>query len=318
MWTYIGRKSFRLIGVVFAVSVMTFLIVSLLPGDVAYAIAGQDASPAEIEQIREELGLNDPFLLRYYEWVTAAIQGDFGRSLRTWEPVLEAILVRLPVTLELLILTQIIALTLAVPIGVFSAYRAGGLADRAITIIAFGLISIPNFVFALLLIFFFSLRLGWLPATSYLPLSESIWGNLRSMILPSLALALAEWVGLMRVLRSDMIGVLQEDYILLARAKGLPTAHILFKHALRPASFTLITLLGLQIGALIGGALIIEIVFALPGIGRLLIENIFARDYMMIQGSILFISVGYVAINFTVDILYGVLDPRIRMAGAGG
>ena len=318
MLTYIGRKSFRLIGVVIAVSVMTFLMVSLLPGDVAYAIVGQDANPQEIERIRNELGLNDPFVVRYFDWVFAVIQGDFGRSLRTWEPVLVAILSRLPVTLELLILTQIMALFLAVPIGVFSAYRAGSVIDRTITIVAFGLISIPNFVFALLLIFFFSLRLGILPATSYVPLGESIWGNLRSLILPSLAIALAEWVGLMRVLRSDMIGVLQEDYILLARAKGLPTSHILFKHALRPSSFTLITLLGLQIGGLIGGALIVETIFALPGVGRLLVENIYARDYMVIQGCILFISVGYVVINFIVDILYGVLDPRIRVEGSRG
>ena len=318
MLTYIGRKSFRLIGVVIAVSVITFLMVSLLPGDVAYAIVGQDASPQAIEQVRNELGLNDPFVVRYFDWIFAVIQGDFGRSLRTWEPVMEAILSRLPVTLELLIMTQILALFLAIPIGVFSAYRAGSLTDRTITTVAFGLISIPNFVFALLLIFFFSLRLEILPATSYVPLGESIWGNLRSLILPSLAIALAEWVGLMRVLRSDMIGVLQEDYILLARAKGLPTSHILFKHALRPSSFTLITLLGLQIGGLIGGALIVETIFALPGIGRLLVENIYARDYMMIQGCILFIAVGYVVINFIVDILYGVLDPRIRVEGIRG
>ena len=160
MLTYIGRKSFRLIGVVIAVSVMTFLMVSLLPGDVAYAIVGQDANPQEIERIRNELGLNDPFVVRYFDWVFAVIQGDFGRSLRTWEPVLVAILSRLPVTLELLILTQIMALFLAVPIGVFSAYRAGSVIDRTITIVAFGLISIPNFVFALLLIFFFSCAWG--------------------------------------------------------------------------------------------------------------------------------------------------------------
>ena len=176
----------------------------------------------------------------------------------------------------------------------------------------------PNFVFALLLIFFFSLRLGILPATGYVPLSEDVWGNLRAMVLPVLAIAIGEWVGLMRVLRSDMIGVLQEDYIAMARAKGLPNWHILFKHALRPSSFTMITLLGLQIGALIGGALIVETIFALPGLGRLLVENIYARDYMVIQGCILFISVGYVLINFVVDILYGVLDPRIRVEAAHG
>ncbi len=318
MLTYIGRKSFRLIGVIIAVSVMTFLIVSLLPGDVVYAIAGQDATPEEIEQIREELGLNDAFVVRYLKWVLAALAGDFGHSIRTWEPVMDAILSRLPVTVELLILAQLVATLIAVPVGTFSAYRAGQLSDRVITTVAFGFISVPSFVFALVLILIFSLHLQILPATTYVPITEDVFRNLHAMVLPVLSIAIGESVGLMRVLRSDMIGVLQEDYIAMARAKGLPNWHILFKHALRPSSFTLITLLGLQIGALIGGALIVETIFALPGLGRLLVENIYARDYMVIQGCILFISVGYVLINFGVDILYGVLDPRIRVEGAHG
>jgi peptide/nickel transport system permease protein len=318
MLTYIGRKSFRLVGVVIAVSILTFLIVSLLPGDVVYAIAGQDATPEDIEKIRQELGLNDSFILRYFKWAIAALAGDFGHSIRTWEPVMDAILSRLPVTVELLVLAQILATVCAVPVGVYSAYRAGTASDKGITIFAFGLISVPNFVFALILIYVFAIQFGVLPATGFVPLSESVGRNLAAMVLPVLAIALGEWVGLMRVLRSDMIGVLQEDYIAMARAKGLPNWHILFKHALRPSSFTLITILGLQIGALIGGALIVETIFALPGLGRLLVENIYARDYMMIQGCILFISVGYVVINFIVDLLYGVLDPRIRVEGAHG
>ncbi len=318
MLTYLARKSFRLVGVVIAVSVLTFLIVGMLPGDVAYAIAGQDATPEDIERIRQELGLNDPFILRYFKWALAALAGDFGHSIRTWEPVMEAILSRLPVTVELLVLAQILATVCALPVGIFSAYRAGSMTDRAITTFAFGLISIPNFVSALILIYLFALQFDILPATGYVPFSEDILKNLQAMVLPVLAIAIGEWVGLMRVLRSDMIGVLQEDYIAMARAKGLPNWHILFKHALRPSSFTLITLLGLQIGALIGGALIVETIFALPGLGRLLVENIYARDYMVIQGCILFISVGYVVINFIVDLLYGVLDPRIRVESAHG
>jgi peptide/nickel transport system permease protein len=248
----------------------------------------------------------------------AALRGDLGYSIRTREGVVEAIIARLPVTLELVILSQLITVVLAVPLGVLSAFRNGRLIDRVIGSSAFAMISIPNFVFALLLIFFFSLRLGWFPATGYVPISEDFWGNLHAMILPALSLALVEWVALMRVLRSDMISVLQEDYIAMARAKGLPTGHILFRHALRPASFTLITILGLQIGTVLGGSLIIEQIFALPGLGRLLVSNIYARDFMMVQGCILFIAVVYVLINFAVDLLYSVLDPRIRVEGGRG
>lgn len=312
------RKVVRLVIVVLAVAALTFMMVSLLPGDIVYAIVGQDASPQEIEELREELGLNKPYLVRFAEWLGAAMQGDLGYSIRTREGVLDAIFNRFPVTLELVILSQLITVILAVPLGMLSAYRNGKLLDRIIGSTAFAMISVPNFVFALLLIFFFSLHLGWFPATGYVPITEDFWGNLHSMILPALSLALVEWVGLMRVLRSDMISVLQEDYIAMARAKGLPNSHILFRHALRPASFTLITLLGLQIGTVLGGSLITETIFALPGLGRLLVENIYARDFMMVQGCILFIAVIYVLINFVVDMLYSVLDPRIRAEGASG
>lgn len=315
---FYARKIVRLVIVVFAVAALTFMMVSLLPGDIVYAIAGQDASPQEIEELREELGLNRPYLVRFGDWLGAAMRGDLGYSIRTREGVTEAILARLPVTLELVILSQIITVLLAVPLGVLSAFRNGKIVDRIIGSTAFGMISIPSFVFALLLIFFFSLNLGWFPATGYVPITEDFWGNIHAMILPALSLALVEWVGLMRVLRSDMISVLQEDYIAMARAKGLPNAHILFRHALRPASFTFITLLGLQIGNVLGGSLITETIFALPGLGRLVVENIYARDFMMVQGCILFIAVAYVVINFVVDMLYSVLDPRIRAGGSHG
>lgn len=315
---FYARKVVRLLIVVFAVAALTFALVSLLPGDIVYAIVGQDATPQEIEEVRAELGLNQPYVVRFFDWLGAAMQGDFGHSIRTHEGVMDAILSRLPVTLELVILSQLITVLLAVPMGMLSAFRNGQVLDRIIGSTAFAMISIPNFVFALLLIFFFSLHLGWFPATGYVPVTEDFWGNLHAMILPALSLALVEWVSLMRVLRSDMITVLQEDYIALARAKGLTNSHILFRHALRPASFTLITLLGLQIGNVLGGSLITETIFALPGLGRLLVENIFARDFMMVQGCILFIAVAYVLINFVVDMLYSILDPRIRTGGARG
>lgn len=312
MITYFAKKLLRLIGVVLAVTALTFLMINLLPGDVAYTIAGYDATPEDVEAIREELRLNRNILIRYGEWLADAAQGRFGRSLQTHEPVLEAIFSRAPVTLELMILSQIFALMLAVPAGIISAYKAGTTVDKAVSSTAFSMISVPIFVMALLLIFLFSLELKWLPATGYIPLSDGVLANIRYFILPSFSIAMVEWVPLMRVLRSDMIATLQEDFILMAKSKGLPTVHILFRHALRPSCFTLITILGIQVGHLIGGAVIVEQIFALPGIGRLLIAAIYGRDYTMVQGCILFIAVSYVLVNFIVDIMYSVLDPRVR------
>jgi peptide/nickel transport system permease protein len=309
--TFLRKKIAHLVLVVFVVSVFSFLLVDLLPADVAYELAGYDATLEEVESLREQLGLNDPIIMRYGRWLGGVFQGDLGVSLLNREPVWQAIMARLPVTIELLFIAQIFALLLAIPAGVFAAHRAETRSDRALGSIGFGLISIPSFAMAMLLIFLFSLQLKWLPATGYTPLSAGLWPNLKGFILPALAIALAEWVPLMRVLRSDMITTLQEDYILLAKSQGLPTRRILFRHALRPSCFTLLTIFGLQVGHLIGGALIIETVFALPGIGRLMIGAIFAQDSTIVQGCVLFITTGYLVINFLVDLGYRLLDPRI-------
>ena len=315
---YMFAKSARLAAVILAVTAITFLMIDLLPGDVAYDIAGQEATLEDVVAIREELGLNRNIVIRYGEWIFNVIRGDFGISFRTHEPVLESILSRLPVTIELMLIAQIFALMLAVPAGIAGAYRPQTPVDKILNSGAFATMSVPVFVMALMLIYLFSLKLKWLPATGYTPVSEDILQNLRSFILPALSIALVEWVPLMRVLRSDMIATLQEDYILMAKSKGLPAWHILIFHALRPSCFTLITLLGIQIGYLIGGALIVEIIFALPGIGRLLVGAIFGRDFNLVQGCILFITIAYVSVNFFVDILYSVLDPRIRKAQTNG
>lgn len=309
---FLWKKILHLLLVVFIVSILSFLLVDLLPADVAYELAGFDTTLEEVEELREQLGLNDPVVMRYGRWLAGVFQGDLGVSLLNREPVWHAIVARLPVTLELLLLAQLIALLLAIPAGMFAAYNAESSSDHVLGITAFGLVSIPGFAMAILLIFIFSLQLKWFPATGYVPLAEGLWPNLRGFILPALAIALAEWVPLMRVLRSDMITTLQEDYILLARSQGLPTRRILLRHALRPSCFTLLTIFGLQVGHLIGGALIVETVFALPGIGRLMVEAIFAQDSTVIQGCVLFIATGYLLVNFIVDIGYSVLDPRIR------
>ena len=315
---YLTARLGHLLAVLFSVTLLTFMLVNVLPGDIAYDIAGLDASEEDVQAIREDLGLNRPVLLRYIEWLGGVLTGDWGHSYRTGAPVLEAVMSRFPVSLELVIIAQIIALLLAVPLGVISALRNNSRFDRVVAVTGFFCLSIPNFLMAIILIYVFGLWLHWLPVTGYEPISEGLWDNVRNFILPSLSFALAEWTVLTRVLRSDMIGVLQEDYISMARAKGMPVHRILWVHAMRPSSFSLITLLGLQVGALIGGSIIIESIFALPGVGRLLIGSIFARDFMIIQGCITLIALAYVVINFTVDICYALLDPRVRTARAHG
>ena len=307
------KKLLRLVSVLFAVTVLTFLMVDALPGDVAYEIAGEEATIEGVKAIREALGLDRNILIRYVDWLSSAVQGDLGVSLRTKEPVADAIFTRLPVTLELMLISQVFALALAIPIGVISAYRSRSGLNKVFGAAAFACMSVPAFVMALVLIYIFALTFRWFPATGFAPFSEGLLTNLRSLMLPAASLALMEWAPLMRVLRSDMIATLQEDFILSAKAKGLPARKILLHHALKPSSFTLITILGIQIGHLVGGAVIVETIFALPGIGRLLVGAIYSRDLNMVQGCILLITLGYVTANFLVDALYAVLDPRVRV-----
>ena len=309
---WVARKFARLALVLVAVSALTFGMLNMLPGDVAYVVGGVEATQQDVQQIRQDLGLDHHPVLRYVTWAKRALQGDLGRSYLTGEAVLTSILERLPVTIELIFLSQLLALCLAVPAGVLSACRSNTSADRLINGIGFATLSIPSFVMALLAVYLFSIHLQWLPATGYAPLSEGLWTNIRSLILPGFSIALIEWVVLMRVLRSDMITTLQQDFILMARAKGLPPWKVLLHHALRPSSFTLLTILGIQVGRHIGEAVIVETIFALPGIGRLLLNAIFNRDYMLVQGCTLLITTGYVTINALIDVAYGILDPRIR------
>jgi len=309
---FVQKKLLHLIPVMLAVSAVTFLFVNMLPGDVAYVILGEEATPEAIAEVQKSLRLNDPMPIRYVRWLGEVLRGNFGNSFITQEPVMEAILDRLPVTLELMILTQVIAILFSLPLGVWCAYRAGRPFDRFVAGAAFGMLSMPNFLMAIILIFAFAVNLGVLPATGFEPLSAGVWANLRTFILPSLTLALIEWCSLMRVLRSDMIATLQEDFIMVARAKGLPDWRVLFVHALKPSMFSMVTLFGLNVASLISGALVVETIFALPGIGRLLVNAVYSRDFIMVQGIVLFAAFAFVAINFLVDATYAVLDPRIR------
>ncbi len=309
---WLARQLLRLVAVLFCVTLVTFLIVNILPGDVTIVILGTLATPQDIAGLRADLGLDRPMLVRYFDWLGSALSGDLGRSYRNGEPVAQAIADRLPVSLELMILAQLVALGIAIPVALLSVRKPGGLFDRISASAAFGFLAMPNFMLGIVLIYLFSVSFDLLPATGFSPLSDGLWENLESMILPALTLGLIEWTVLMRVLRSDLLTTLKEDFILLARAKGLPPWRVLLQHALRPSSFTLITILGLNIGGLIGGAVIVEQIFALPGVGRLLLGGIFNRDLILVQGTVSFIAAGFVIINFLVDMLYAVLDPRVR------
>jgi peptide/nickel transport system permease protein len=309
---WLVRQVVRLVVVLFCVTLLTYMIVNILPGDVAIVILGNLATPQDIAGLRADLGLDRPMLVRYFDWLGSALSGDLGRSYRNGEPVVQAILDRLPVSLQLMVMAQVIALGIAIPVALLSVRKPGGVFDRISASAAFGFLAMPNFMLGIVLIYLFSVTFDLLPATGFTPMSEGLWDNLESMILPSLTLGLIEWTVLMRVLRSDLLTTLKEDFILLARAKGLPQWRVLLQHALRPSSFTLITILGLNIGGLIGGAVIVEQIFALPGVGRLLLGGIFNRDLILVQGTVAFIAVGFVVINFLVDMLYAVLDPRVR------
>ena len=312
MLIFVVRRLLAILPVLLAVSLLTFLIASLLPGDLAYVILGDQATPENVAALRHDMGLDQPLWWRYLSWLGHVLQGDLGRSFRTGQTVLQAVAERIPVSLQLMLMAEFIGLLIGVPVAIACAARAGGAFDRFMTGSAFAMLSMPSFLMAILLIYLFAVELRWLPATGYVPFSEEPLNNLRFFVLPALTLALAEWPGIMRVLRSDMIATLQEDYIALAKAKGLKPSRILFVHALKPSSLTLVTVTGINIGRLLGGTLIVETIFALPGIGRLLVGAIYTRDLVILQGVVLLVACGFVIVNFIVDMLYAVLDPRIR------
>jgi peptide/nickel transport system permease protein len=304
-------KFLHLVAVLLVVTFVTFTLMNLLPGDVALAILGNGATPEGVARVRVELGLNDPLWLRYVRWLMRIAHGDFGRSYISGEPVTEALVRSLPVSVELMALSLVLSVSLAIPTGLIAAYGAGRPVDRILRLIASVLLAVPNFILGLVLMFFFALGLGWFPAVGYVPLSEDVLANLRTFAIPAATLALAEWPGFMLILRSDAIEVLQQDYVLLAKAKGLRDGQILFRHVLKLSSFTLLTVIGLTVAALIGGALVIENIFALPGVGRLIVSAISSRDFMVVQGAVTIVAIGFVLINFAVDLLYAMLDPRV-------
>jgi peptide/nickel transport system permease protein len=316
----VARFALRRLGaavlVILIGTMVVFLGVRALPGDPALALSGEDRDPVALAQIRHQFGLDQSIPVQFEHYLTNAVHGNLGRSARNGIGVGTIIVQRLPVTLELSVLAVLIAVAVGLPLGILAAVRRGGLADSISSI--FGLIglSVPHFWLGLLLILGVSVDLHWLPASGFVPLFSDPWQNLRRMILPALVLGTGLAAVLMRQMRSAMLESLSADYVRTARAKGLAEWQVIGVHAVRNSLVTVVTVLGLQLGALISGAVITEQIFVIPGFGKLLVDSVFSRDYSVVQGAVLVTVIGYVVVNLLVDLSYSWLNPRIRVSGA--
>jgi peptide/nickel transport system permease protein len=312
MLSYILRRILATLPVMAIVALLVFSLLYIAPGDPAAVIAGDQASPADVERIRQSLGLDRPFLIRFGTWLWDILHGDLGTSIFTNLPVSSLIAQRIGPTFSLMAITLVLTILIAVPLGVMAAWKAGSWLDRTImgfTVFAF---SLPVFVLGYLLAYVFALQFEWLPVQGYTPLAEGVWPWLRNLILPAIALGDVYIALIARITRASMLEVLQQDYIRTARAKGLDQRSILFVHALKNAAVPIVTVIGIGVALLIGGAVVTESVFAIPGVGRLTIDAILRRDYPVIQGIVLMFSFLYVLVNLMVDLTYTLVDPRIR------
>jgi peptide/nickel transport system permease protein len=309
----LATRLLRLIAVLLAVTFASFCMVSLLPGDIVTSVLGQNSTEAERAAARQDLHLDDPLPVRYARWVGGAVRGDLGISYRTKQPVAEALGQRIWVTLELVLLSQIIALAVAVPMAIFGALKPGSWLDKILSGLQLAMLATPGYLVALALIAIFAVKLGWFETTGYVHFTDDPLGNLKSLLLPAIALALEQVALYSRVLRTDLVTTFDQDFIWFARAKGNSTKRIVVRHALRPSSIGVITLTGVSMGRMIGGTVLVETIFALPGLGRYTIDSINNRDFMALQGAVVVLTVGFVVVNFLVDILHGIIDPRIRV-----
>lgn len=301
------------IPIVLGVSILAFWVLSLIPGSAAQQLLGPQATPQEVKQLEHQLGLDQPGVVRYLHWLQGAVHGDLGRSVVSGQPVSELFPPRLAVTGELVFLAFAVSLLVAIPVALLSARRPNGVVDRISMVIGTTGLSVANYVLALVLVLVFAVQLGWLPAIGYHPLSDGLWPNIQSMILPSAAIGIPLFCFYGRFLRGDLVDQMQgEDYITTAHAKGLGPWQVLIRHAFRNSSFGLITVVGLNLGTLIGGTVIIEQIFALPGLGQLLLQAINTRDFVVVLAAVVVFAVVAVVANLVVDLLYVALDPRIR------
>ncbi len=312
MLGYIIRRLLATIPVIGIVALFVFSLLYLTPGDPAAVIAGDIATVDDIERIRHKLGLDQPFVTRFWTWAAAVLQGDLGISIFTNLPVTQLIGQRIEPTLSLALLTLIIAVLVAVPMGVVAAWKAGKLVDRLVMLFSVAGFSIPVFVLAYLLIYLFAVELDWLPVQGYTPLRDGFWPWLSHLILPSLALGTIYIALIARITRATMLEVLAQDYVRTAHAKGLAPSAVLMGHALKNAAVPIVTVIGIGIALLISGVVVTESVFAIPGVGRLTVDAIIRRDYPIIQGVILLFSAVYVFVNLAVDLSYRFFDPRIQ------
>jgi peptide/nickel transport system permease protein len=307
-----------------AISTVTFLLITLIvftgvrmiPGDPARVMAGTDADEAGLQEIREKYGLTDPIPVQYVRWLTLALQGDLGESIRTREPVVKTVAMKLPITMQLAAFALVIAIGIAIPAGIFSATRRNTVWDLLANAVSLCGVSIPSFWLGIMLILFLSVRLHVLPASGFVPFFDDPLGNLQRMIMPAFVLGTALAAVLMRQTRNSMIEVLSANYIRTAYSKGLAERVVVFRHALRNGLIPIVTILGLQMGTLMGGAVVTEQIFVVPGFGRLIVEAVFTRDYPLVQGVVLITASAYVLINLLVDVSYSLMNPRIRVKGS--
>jgi peptide/nickel transport system permease protein len=306
------RRLLSAIPVLFIVSLISFGLMRLIPGDPAAAIAGTSATPAQIEQLRRDLGLDEPLLMQLLHYYQGLLKGDFGKSLLLGKGVLAATMERLPVTIGLSLYALVLTLLIGVASGIIAALRQNTWVDQVAMMIAMLGISIPNFFLGLLMIIFFAVQLGWLPSGGYVPFSQDPIGWLRSTTMPAISLALLQAGLLARITRSGMLEVLRQDYVRTARAKGLPERQVILKHALANALIPIVTVVGIIISLLLSGAVVTEALFSLPGMGQLLTQAVLSRDYPMVQGGLLLVTTFLVLVNILVDVLYALIDPRVR------
>jgi peptide/nickel transport system permease protein len=314
---FLIQRSFISLVTLFLITVIVFAGVRMIPGDPARVMAGTEADAAGLEEVRQKYGLRDPLPVQYVKWAGRALRGDLGESIRTKEPVLRLIGQKLPITLQLAAYSLVIALLIAIPAGVLAAVRRNTAWDYLASGVSLCGVSIPNFWLGIMLILLLSVRLQWLPASGFVSPFEDLWGNTQRLLMPAVVLGAALAAVLMRQTRNSMIEVLSADYIRTAYAKGLRTGLVVFRHAIRNGLIPVITIFGLQLGALIGGAVVTEQIFVVPGFGRLILEGVFTRDYPIVQGVVLITASAYVLVNLLVDVSYSLLNPRIRIQGGG-
>jgi peptide/nickel transport system permease protein len=315
---FLARRVAISIVTLFVISLIVFTGVRMIPGDPARVMGGTDADAAGLAEIREKYGLDDPIPIQYLRWIGLALRGDLGESIRTRESVVRTVGRKLPITLELAGLSLLVALAIAIPAGVFSAVRRNTVWDLLANAVSLCGLSVPSFWLGIMLILLLSVRLHWLPASGFVSLWESPLANVQRMLMPAFVLGAGLAAVLMRQTRNSMIDILSADYIRTAWSKGLAGRAVIFRHAFRNGLIPVVTILGLQTGALMGGAVVTEQIFVVPGFGRLIVEAVFTRDYPLVQGVVLITASAYVLVNLLVDLSYSVLNPRIRIGGAAG